>query len=73
MAYGNIGGANRLDFTAIGAAVNLASRHEGLTGKLGKNVLLSEELAKLLHVPTREAGEFELKGVSQKQKVYELV
>src|SRR4051812_35436626 len=58
VAYGNIGGANRLDFTAIGAAVNLASRIEGLTGKLGKNVLLSEAMAQLLTRPTRAVGTF---------------
>jgi adenylate cyclase len=72
VAYGNIGGANRLDFTAIGAAVNLASRIEGLTGKLGKDVLVSEALAKLLRGPTRKVGEFELKGVGEKQTVFEL-
>jgi len=72
VAYGNIGGAGRLDFTAIGAAVNLASRIEGLTGKLDKRVLVSEALAKATTVPTCSVGEFELKGVSGKQTVYEL-
>ncbi len=72
VAYGNIGGANRLDFTAIGAAVNLASRIEGLTSKLGKNALLSEEVAQLLSRPTRSVGKFELKGVAEPQSVFEL-
>lgn len=72
VAYGNIGGAGRLDFTAIGAAVNLASRVEGLTGKLGKNVLLTEDVAKVLTRPTHAVGTFELKGLSQPQTVYEL-
>jgi adenylate cyclase len=71
VAYGNIGGANRLDFTAIGTAVNVASRIEGLTGKLEKRVLVSEALVKELSAPARFAGEFELKGVAQKQKVFE--
>lgn len=72
VAYGNIGGANRLDFTAIGAAVNLASRIEGLTAKLGKSLLVSEEVARLLERPTRSVGKFELKGVAEPQQVFEL-
>lgn len=73
IAYGNIGGSNRLDFMAIGAAVNLASRIEGLTGKLGKFLLVSEEFARVLTIPTRSVGSFELKGVAAPQAVYELV
>ena len=46
---------------------------EGLTGKLEKFLLISEELSKVLTTPTRSVGEFELKGVSAKQAVYELV
>ncbi len=72
VAYGNIGGANRLDFTAIGSAVNLASRIEGLTSKLGKNALLSEALAASLDRKTRLIGSFELKGFAEPHAVYEL-
>src|SRR6516165_3357545 len=41
MLWGNIGAADRLDFTAIGPAVNLVSRLEGLCRPLGKAVLVS--------------------------------
>jgi len=71
VAYGNIGGAGRLDFTAIGPAVNLASRIEGLTGKLGKPVLLSGALAQTLPRPGARLGAFELKGVTGHVDVYE--
>ncbi|MEW6431436.1 MAG: adenylate/guanylate cyclase domain-containing protein [Myxococcota bacterium] len=71
VAYGNIGGAGRLDFTAIGPAVNLASRIEGLTGKLGKPVLLSGALAAALPARGPCVGAFELKGVTGATEVYE--
>lgn len=71
VAYGNIGGASRLDFTAIGPAVNLASRIEGMTGKLGKPVLLSATVAKEVTLPTRSVGSFELKGITGPAELFE--
>lgn len=43
--YGNVGAANRLDFTAIGAAVNESSRLEALCGPLDQHLLISEAFA----------------------------
>lgn len=43
--YGNIGAAGRLDFTAIGPAVNEAARLESLCGVLGRPILVSGALA----------------------------
>jgi adenylate cyclase len=63
VAYGNIGSANRLDFTAIGAAVNLTARLEGLTGQLGEPLILSEEIVRRTKRRTRTLGSFILKGV----------
>ena len=45
MLWGNIGAADRLDFTAIGPAVNLVSRLEGLCRPLDKAVLVSGAFA----------------------------
>jgi adenylate cyclase len=70
VAYGNIGGASRLDFTAIGPAVNLAARLEGLTAKLGRPVIVSEELARFASRPLQDLGSFELKGVAGAQRVF---
>ena len=43
--YGNIGGGNRLDFTCIGPAVNLAARLEKVAAQLGQTIVASAEFA----------------------------
>ncbi len=70
VAYGNVGGASRLDFTVIGAAVNLSARLEGLTGKLSRPIVISEELAKSVKSPLDDLGEFDLKGVGKPVRVF---
>jgi adenylate cyclase len=72
ISYGNIGGASRLDFTAIGPAVNIAARLEALTGKLGKRLVLSEDFAKHVDRPLENLGAFDLKGVPDPQNVFAL-
>jgi adenylate cyclase len=71
VAYGNIGGANRLDFTAIGPAVNLAARIEGMTSTLGRPVLLSAQLAAQVRTPTRSLGRVQLKGLVDAVELFE--
>lgn len=70
VAYGNIGGGSRLDFTAIGSAVNLAARLEGLTARLGRALVVSEEFAASAARPFELLGEFELKGVAGPRRVF---
>jgi adenylate cyclase len=43
--YGNIGGGNRLDFTCIGPAVNLAARLEKVAAQMGQTIVASAEFA----------------------------
>ena len=55
--WGNIGAADRLDFTAIGPAVNLVSRLEGLCRPLGRSVLISGAVAAETTTPVVPLGE----------------
>jgi adenylate cyclase len=67
--YGNIGGGNRLDFTCIGPAVNLAARIEKIAGKLGRTVVASAEFAKHAQEEWEHVGEFSIAGFAAKQTV----
>ena len=71
VVYGNIGTPNRLDFTVMGPAVNLASRLESLTKTVGTLALFSKTVA--AHIPELEpAGSHALKGISEPVTVYRL-
>jgi adenylate cyclase len=63
MLWGNIGAADRLDFTAIGPAVNLVSRLEGLCRPLGKAVLVSGALAAATGLSLIPLGTHALRGI----------
>jgi len=64
MLWGNIGAADRLDFTAIGPAVNLVSRLEGLCRPLDKTVLVSGALAAETGVKLIPLGSHALRGIA---------
>lgn len=70
LAYGNVGGAGRLDFTCIGSAVNVAARLEDLTSRLNRDLLVTEDFAKASGRDMDLVGEYEVKGVTGMMKVY---
>ena len=72
LLYGNIGAADRLDFTCIGPAVNLAARLEGLASRLGRTTLLSAEFAGHCGAEVEPLGVFALAGFRGKVPVYGL-
>jgi len=62
--WGNIGAADRLDFTAIGPAVNLVSRLEGLCRPLQQTVLVSGAVAAMTAAPLIPLGAHVLRGIA---------
>jgi adenylate cyclase len=70
--FGNIGGSNRLDFTCIGPAVNLAARLEKIAGRLGRTVVASEAFAGICGGAWADLGEFPIAGKAIPQRVYGL-
>lgn len=68
--YGNIGGANRLDFTAIGQPVNYAARLLAAASDLGETRVASAVALGDLCKSPRLAGEVVFKGFEGVQPVY---
>jgi adenylate cyclase len=70
--YGNIGGGNRLDFTCIGPAVNLAARLEKIASQLQRTVVASEGFAGICRGGWSDLGEFPVAGFAKAARVYGL-
>ena len=71
--YGNIGGGNRLDFTCIGPAVNMAARIEKIASRLNRTILASTEFVRHLDAGWTDLGEFAVAGFSAPERVYGLL
>jgi class 3 adenylate cyclase len=72
MLWGNVGTADRLDFTAIGPAVNLVSRLEGLCRPLGRTVLVTGTVAAETTTELVPLGEHRLRGIAAPCAVFTL-
>jgi len=73
--YGNVGAADRLDFTVIGPAVNEVARIETLCEPLGQAVLASAEFAAAVEDGggrLKSLGHYNLRGVRETKEIFAL-
>ena len=68
--YGNIGAADRLDFTVIGHAVNLVARLAKLCADLDKAILISGAVAGMSRRELAALGRHHLKGIDAPQEAF---
>ncbi|UQA62234.1 adenylate/guanylate cyclase domain-containing protein [Polyangium aurulentum] len=71
--YGNIGGAERLDFTVIGPAVNEAARISAMCRPLGQDIVVSQafaEAARDARTGLLSLGSHTLRGVARPQALF---
>ena len=64
VTYGNVGSEERLDFTVIGSAANVAARLGDLGKKLGHRVVTTKTITDGHGERMRSLGAFELRNVS---------
>ncbi|MFN0115624.1 MAG: adenylate/guanylate cyclase domain-containing protein [Paracoccaceae bacterium] len=70
VSYGNIGSANRLDFTAVGPSVNLTARMLQASTELDARTVCSDAFAPLTRGRAKPARAFAFKGFAEAVMVH---
>ena len=68
--YGNVGSADRLDFTVIGPAVNLVSRVETVAKALDRSIVVSDDFARAYGRPLHSLGYHQLRGLATTHELF---
>ena len=72
---GNLGSSERMNYTALGNTVNLASRLEGLNKEYGTAILVSDAIYSRVQdiFRFRAIGSVAVKGMTKEARIYELI
>ena len=68
--YGNVGASDRLDFTAIGPAVNLVNCVESVAKALDEPIVVTDEFAQAYSGPLRSLGIHQFRGVANPRELF---
>ncbi|WP_171207895.1 MULTISPECIES: adenylate/guanylate cyclase domain-containing protein [unclassified Ruegeria] len=72
VTFGNIGSPDRLDFTVVGQAVNVASRIQDLCKKLDEKILVTQSVAERMTRKMQSAGYHSIRGLSHEIEAFKL-
>ncbi len=70
VTFGNIGSPDRLDFTVVGQAVNVASRVQDLCKKLDEKILVTQSVAEHMTRKIQSAGYHSVRGLPEEIEVF---